>query len=272
MTNLQDLLFDVEKRPATIPSNSNCAFDIIATIDGQEQRLATCADRYELVHNASIFPRIEADLEARGYTYTKSYHMIDNARFYAKYILEDSSLAIGKGKDKIKPMISVAHSYNGLTKYNITFGYFRLICTNGLVIPAEGQEDKNLRISGKHTKEILNSFEILWDKLDYFFSIQDTFKKRFEVLTDRIVVNYADRVEEVLNATKVKPSKAQKLDILTTIENEAKVLDTDVNDWLIYNGINAYIFKGTDSNGNRSKAAPEVKSATDSKVLAYMMK
>lgn len=273
MTTLNDIIFPVSKVENPANTNSEYGYIVQGDIEGEVMDLNYCSDRYELVPNSVIFPRIEADLRSRGYNFSVAYHAIDNVRFYAKYILEDSNLAIGSGSDQVKPMISVNHSYNGLTKYSITFGYFRMVCSNGLVIPLEGHEESNLHISGKHTESILASFEQMFAKMDIFFGLQDKIKAKFEVLTDRSVAKYGDRIEEVLNATKLKPSKVQLTEINATAVNEANTLNGGVvNDWLIYNAINAYIYKGVDAKGNKSKAVPEKKAAMDSKVLAYIMK
>ncbi|GAH14154.1 unnamed protein product, partial [marine sediment metagenome] len=119
-------------------TNSEYGYIVQGDVEGEIMDLNYCSDRYELVPNEVIFPRIEEELNARGMAFSVAYHAIDNVRFYAKYILEDKNLAIGSGSDQVKPMISVNHSYNGLTKYSITFGYFRMVCSNGLVIPLEG--------------------------------------------------------------------------------------------------------------------------------------
>jgi len=273
MTTLNDIIFPVSKVLTDIPANSDCEYDIIGFPNDVKRKLGTCSDRYELVPNEVIFPRIEEELNSRGMKFSVAYHEVDNARFYAKYILEDKNLAIGSGGDIVKPMISVNHSYNGLTKYSITFGYFRLVCSNGLVIPLEGQEATNLMISGKHTKEILNSFDSMFVKMNDFFALQGKIQKKFEVLTDRAIANYGERIEAVLEATKLKPSKVQLAEISVTAINEANTLNGGVvNDWLIYNAINAYIYKGVDAKGNKSKAVPEKKAAQDAKVLAEIMK
>lgn len=106
-----------------------------------------------------------------------------------------------------------------------------------------------------------------------FFELQGKIQKKFEVLTDRAITNYGERIEAVLEATKLKPSKVQLSEINATAINEANTLNGGVvNDWLIYNAINAYIYKGKDANGNNSKAVPEKKAAMDSKVLAEILK
>mgnify|MGYP006284534325 CR=1 FL=1 len=270
-SNLNSILFPVEKVKNPAITNSEYAYIIQGEIDGQIMDLNYCSNRYELVPNEMIFPKIEALLEAKGVDFTGKYSHVNHVRFYADYIIENESLSIGVGTDKVKPTLRVTHSYNGLTKYSMTFGYFRLICSNGLTIPLEGHEEKNLHIVGKHTKQIQDSLESLMNKIDTFIEMQPKIVKKLEVLTDRSIKNYGERVEAVLDATSLKPSKDQLSVILSTIEKEAKTLNTVPNDWLIYNPVNAYIFKGVDSYGNVSKAVPEKKYADDSKVLKWIM-
>jgi hypothetical protein len=200
----------------------------------------------------------------------------DMTTFHAQYIIktykgQDVGIAIGGGVDVIYPTVLVDNSYNGMQQGALTFGYFRMICSNGLVIPLEGKEESNFMIKGKHTKKLSFSFEMLLSKIDLFFESQEKMVKKFEVLTDRIVPTFEERVEEVLSATGTAASKEQFRTIANTIRKEAKELNTEVTDFLIYNGINAHIFKGEDSNGKKSKALPEVKRKQDKKVFSYML-
>jgi hypothetical protein len=269
---LNDLLFPVEKVKNENLTNSEYAYIVKGIVNDLEIHLNYCSNRYEVVENALIFPKIEALLNAKNVKFTVNYQMENNCRFYANYILEDEIFAVGTANDKVKPVIKITHSYNGLTKYSITFGYFRLICSNGLAIPLEGHEDKNLNVSGKHTKDILNSLDSLFDRINKFFDLQPEISKRFEVLTDRKIDNYGDRIEAVLNATNLKPSKLQLQTIEQTITKESiELYNGSINDWLIYNGINAYIYKSVDAKGNLSKALPEKMEMQDKKVLDYML-
>jgi hypothetical protein len=127
-----------------------------------------CSPRYELVPNADIFPKINAILMKYKINYSVNYYHDDFARFYADYQIEDKRYTYKmKGtSDVITPMLRIQHSYNGLTKYKITFGYFRLVCTNGLVIAIQDMKQFNLCLTGKHTSSILNSLKRLNDLME----------------------------------------------------------------------------------------------------------
>ena len=154
----------------------------------------------------------------------------------------------------------VQHSYNGLTKYRIMFGYFRLVCSNGLVIPLEEMDEYNLSIVGKHTASINNSFHELDNMLKFFVNngrqiILDTTLK-FESLAANIytggsaILDVKERIEEVLKASKITAISNKSFDTVNSIFNtiteelekpEMSDYNKEMNDWLIYNGINAYI-------------------------------
>lgn len=205
--------------------------------------------------------------------------MINHAKFYAKYIILDvngKSLDVNVGTkdnpDMIKPVIQIDHSYNGLNKYSFTFGYFRMICTNGLIIPAKGQEEKNLNIVGKHTVKIKESIDQLHEKIEYFITVNGLLTQRFKTLVERPLKNWVDRLESVLEAQKIKTTGNQLDVIKDTIKKEkAELNQKNVNDWLVYNGVNAHIYKGVNSKGETSKAAPEVKRKKDKDVFKFML-
>ena len=277
--SLNDLLFPVEL--IDNPRNTNPEYCKVVTgiIDGQEYDLNYCSDRYALVPNANIFPQIESVLNAHGIKFDATYRHINNVRFYADYNINDKRYAykMKNSNDLIQPMLRVQHSYNGLTKYRIVFGYFRLVCSNGLVIAVEEMKEFNLSIVGKHTEQILHSFDELDTMLVNFGEnakeITNALTTKYELLGGSWVENVQDRLTEVLKANKiaiVDTSKFNTLnDITARIMSEAKNptlgYNGRVNDWLIYNGVNQYLFS------DRTIAAPETKMETDSKVFEYLL-
>ncbi|MEA3464146.1 MAG: DUF932 domain-containing protein [Patescibacteria group bacterium] len=277
---LSDLLFDVEmvdtEEFTGIPANSDYSKLIVGTIDGQQTILNACSNRYELVPNSTIFPNIRQVLIDNGMQFTENYQSINNARFYADYVLEDQELAynVGKSGDIIKPRISVQHSYNGLTKYLIVFGYYRMICSNGLILPVNELKKYNLEISGKHTSSIKNSFIKLNKTIKYFADnrtqINLAIGGTFDQLAGNVVEKWEDRIVEVLNASNivnVDNSKFSTMDyVKNVIDSEKHLYDNKVNDFLIYNSINQYLNDDT-----LNKKTPEVRRAKDSKVFETLL-
>jgi hypothetical protein len=175
-------------------------------------------------------------------------------------------------------MIRVQHSYNGLTKYSIVFGYFRLVCSNGMTIAVEEMKEFNLSIKGKHTEIILKSLEMLNDKLNFFVAnaaiITSKITAKYEKLAGKTVNNVAERIEEVLEAAKIIAVDNTKFstvnDILARIEAEANMpnlgYNGKINEFLLYNGINQYL-----NDDNINIQAPEKRQETDSTVLEFML-
>jgi hypothetical protein len=201
-------------------------------------------------------------------------------RFYADYEITDKDYTyIMKGtNDKIYPLLRVHHSYNGVTKYKIIFGYYRYVCSNGLVLPVQEMKRFNLCIIGKHTEAIKRSFAELDAMLKFFVAEADlivgTITGKYETLGGRMVANVQDRITEVLKATKIAMVDNSNFNTVNYILLKVKEESTNtvlgyngkVTDWLIYNGINQYV-----NNNKRNIAAPEVRIETDSKVLEYML-
>lgn len=266
---LNNMLFDVEKvnfqETFGMATNSDYSHAIIGKIEGENKVLNVCSDRYELVKNAEIFPQIRQILNDAGLQFSEKYSMVNHARFYADYVIESESTHIGAKNDIVKPLIRVRHSYNGLTKYAITFGYFRLVCDNGLVVPIEGKEATNLHIVGKHTISIRTSLDMLIQRLENFTINQNFYKQNFDILGGQWVENPLQRISEVLEFAKIPEKKAEQV-LSTVLDESAKLYDGKVNDWLIYNGVNQLIHKGD------NKKVLEQKELYDYKAIEYLLK
>jgi hypothetical protein len=194
-----------------------------------------------------------------------------SSRFYADYTLKTGAITVGGTKDKLYPVLKIEHSYNGLLKYKMTFGYFRLICENGLVVPVEGKEAENIHIIGKHTAKILESLEQLMEKVKYFTRNQKKYAQKFEVIADRWVKNWEDRVTEVMAVSGV--GKRGLDQIKSKIVEESTLLyDGQVNDWLIYNAFNYHIYNAVTSEGKEYATAPNLRVDSDRKVFNTLFK
>jgi len=279
-TNQADFYFPVEVIDNEHKTNPEYSKIIKANIKGYEWHLNYCSPRYELVKNEDIFPNIEDVLSSNNISYEASYKMINRVRFYADYILNDDDFlhTIEGTNDKIYPKLSVQHSYNGMTKYAINFGYFRLICSNGLVIPIQEMKKYNLSIIGKHTAQILSSFNKLDEMLNKFVDKKQqiglAITAKYKQLTDVWVTKPEDRLKEILEGTKIRAVENKNFNTVDHIMNivigEANNQDLGyggkINDWLIYNGINQYI-----NDDDRYKSAPETRAKKDQEVLSFML-
>jgi len=272
--NLKDLLFKTEMIEQTeFACNSDYAYDIFGYL-GENQiktRLNSCSKRYELVLNENIFPPVRQMLIEKNINFKETYLHLNNARFYAEYVINDKPYKIIGGNDEIFPMLKVQHSYNGLTKYMITFGYYRLVCTNGLTIPVKEKDEFNLAIIGKHTISIKESISKLFNVVDLFVEQGNKYVINFDYLAERAVNNLDDRLKEVMGFAKitiVENNNFNTIDYIGGIvRKEANSLyNGQINDFLVYNGINQYI-----NNNELNIKAPEVRAESDKKVLQYML-
>jgi len=277
---LNDLIFPVELIDNPNKTNREYSKIVTGVVDGEEIDLNYCSPIYELVPNEMIFPKVEEILNQHGIAFSVQYSHTQHARFYGNYTIEDPrfSYKMAGTNDVIKFIWNFQHSYNGLTKYKGVAGFFRLICTNGLVVPVQEMKDFNLILEGKHTSSILRSLEefsqILVNVTNNLGQVKTAITGKYESLGGRWVAKPEDRIKEVLIASKIALIDNAKFNTLNDITNrimsEANMVGLGyngrVNDWLIYNGINQYI-----NDDDRNIAAPEKRRETDSKVLEYML-
>jgi hypothetical protein len=279
-TDLQEICFPVEYRINPRQTNRRYSRIVTGIINGVEWDLNYCSPNYQLIPNADIFPKIEDLLNSKGIKFSASYRHVNNVHFYVDYVIEDPRFAyLMKGSnDVIKFKWHQQKSYDGTIDLEGFGGFYRLVCTNGLMMPVAELKQFNLHIGGKHTKSVLKQLELfdnmLKDLVANFPVMKSAIASKYELLGGRMVAKLKDRVEEVLNAvniTAVDNSKFNTVnDIVTRIKAEAKNptlgYNGKVNDWLVYNGINQYINDDT-----RNISSPVMRNKVDSKVLEYML-
>lgn len=286
-TDVNKIIFDVKKIKRKVACNPECQYDITAYPPEYPKgiKVNTCSSVYELIPNSLIFPEIEEILDSYGIEYTKEYRMINWSRFYCEYVITDPRFVYeikGSNGDFVQPRLSAQHSYNGLVMYGFHFGYFRMICANGVVIAVNEMNEFNLSIKGKHTINSLNdALKQLTSKIKYFVDngeqITTAITAKYDVLAGNKVTNLKDRVTEALSVLNLKEQTKKLNDgtekksfpaydaVMETIENEISYYNGIANDWLVYNGINAYIFD------EKFKASPDARTKKDSKVFEFLL-
>lgn len=277
---LEDLIFPVDLIENPTKTNREYSRIVKGIVDGEVMHLNYCSPRYELVKNETIFPEVEKILNEKNITFDVVYKHTQHARFYGEYTITDERFAyeMEGTNDKIRFRWDFQHSYNGLTKYKGIAGFFRLVCENGLVIPVEEMNDYNLVLQGKHTSSILKSLDKFTEILDEVTTnlgdVKESITAKYEKLALNVPTNPEERVVEVLKANKIGVVDNVRGNTMNEIMNRIDVeLNgynmgyTVINDWLIYNAINAYIH-----NDSFNIAAPEKRRDTDLKVLEYMLK
>lgn len=121
---------------------------------------------YKVIPHAESFALVEEALkEMPEYgTPDVSAKFINNgSRMICDVKFPEAPVMVGTNNDMLDPKITVFNSYDGSWRYQLAFGAFRLVCTNGLIIG-----ERVLQVNKKHTKNF-NVFYIL-----------DTLKKGME--------------------------------------------------------------------------------------------
>jgi len=274
-SNVADICFPVSKTPLSelgFSSISSTEFGIVADIAGKQTILNTCSDRYELIPNNEIFGTIELMLHSANIDFSVEYQMHDYSVFKASYILDNVFVLLPNG-DKVYLKFEVTHSYNGLAQYVIVLGYYRMICSNGLVIPLEGHEGDNFYIKGKHTEKIMETIQGLLQTLERFIDSKDSIADRYRIMADRPVIKWQERIIDVMKATGINEGK-KNVNVLAIHDKMFMELNdrigtgkkVDANDWLIYNAINeGYVY-----NDQINSIKPHLRIEKDAKVIQWL--
>lgn len=134
----------------------------------------------------------------------------------------------------------ISNSHNGLTRFRISVGFFRLVCSNGLVISVPGMEEFNLAITRLHLE--VNQFELLEtimshiDNVKYARQTVDQMKHR--VMTPEEQREFAEKALRIrFDEERFTSDIDQMLEVL-------RPEDEGDNLWLIFNRVQERLLKG----------------------------
>ena len=266
---MTDIYFPVEKVPVeeiTIPElehPSGISHAIVVTKpDGIKRVVQYCSELYYLVPNESIIPVFETEM-SRFFNVEKKIKMDKWARFFIDFILKDKAVIMNP-VDTVFPRIQLINSYDGSIRYHFLVGYYRLVCSNGLIVPAGFVK----QIVSMHTPKLGDetSFENVLQMTSEFLAETSDITEIYRELQDQSVRDWMLRIEEVVEETSF-PISLQE-DVIDRMGIElATNTKAKPNDWLIYNSFNYQL-----NHNEGLKAKHSKKNGMDQEVFEYLLK
>lgn len=223
------------------------------------------ASGYGHLDNLHFFGEVENKLLEKDIKVLTRYVNRDDSAFAADYILNDDRFVVNvkNSKDELRPMMTFTNSYDGSTKTQGHFGFFRKVCNNGLHV-ATSEIGFSLKHRGNIVQLVLPEIELLIEKFldNEYYEI----RKKFEVLAEKPIKNLYEYVEFVCAKTEIfkfqkseeneEPSKKAE-SVVDIIRREARLLGEEPNAWLGYNSFNNVLFnnmkKGFNAQFNSDK-------------------
>lgn len=228
---LKDIIPGIKTNP-----QQECA---IIVQDGEDKKIVNvCSKQYNLLPNKDF---IEPLLEVFG---DQNISIVTDTRMDARFSLDiifhDHESEI-MGKDSVKAKLKVHNSYDGRAKYQFHMGFFRMICSNGMVIPLEGFENKNISSKMRHMPILGNTFDKdkIRNMVDTFQNDMMDFQLPFQKLAEKRIseVELPELLKAVTAETKFPVRQLD--DVIDRLEIEMNELNEDkLNNWLVYNAFN----------------------------------
>lgn len=251
-----------------------------AILDEHGNILSFCSSTYNLRENETLYKPLEKMMKEQKIPFDRKISIVDGTKFYVDYIIRDriKSLTV----NDILPKFSVWNSYDGTLKTTLKFGFYRVVCSNGLTRPV----GNTVNISKKHRKaaaaedgmdlsiasnsEIINSVQLFLSEVKQDMAV---YEQMNQVKAD---VNKILKVSEKLKFSKnILETAVERFNMETstkgslTYVNENGELVTHEGSpqtlYTVYNALNYAIY-----NCN-TKEHPEAKLKRDQLVLAEVL-
>lgn len=248
--------------PGFKPSAHNSQTVIVTRPDGVDQIVNFASESYGLLDNNEFFPALEQSMRDNGFRFDVNYSHIDFCKYYAQYTIDGRDLNIGQTKyqDKVKPMVKIMRSYSSQIGFRLVLGFYRQICSNGMW-GTKWLQQANL----KHTNGNLDKMYVsINDTIQKFLDEAQDIAEEFQVIGDRSVTNWTDRVQEIAASTDFSAKHIE--DVVSRINFEHNNNNLPITDWLIYNGFNYQL-----NHSDKINSAPEVKVKLDKDIFKHIL-
>jgi len=133
------------------------------------------------------------------------------------------------------PQLIFTNSHNGIKKMTIDTGIYRLVCSNGLVVPTSITQSlsiKHLDLGNSTTDTIVNSF---YEKVPIIMNSID--RMRNKILTDDEIDNFT------YNALQIRFTNAVGININDVVK-PLRIEDNSDDLWTVFNVVQEKLIKG----------------------------
>ena len=251
-----------------------------AIVDAQGNILSFCSDNYNLRPNSTLFQPLEEQMKSEKIPFDRKVTIREGTRFYVDYIIGER--VKGPSVNDILPKFSVWNSYDGTLRTVLKFGFYRVVCSNGLAVP----HGKTVDVYKKHYKaskaadgidisamdsarivepfrEFLNSTKEYLGIYENLNNVDADVKKIIEIceklkFSKAIVDTAVDRFNKETSSDRTLTYVNENGELVTHDGSPASL-------YTAYNAINYAIYN------NNPKEYPEVKLKRDEMVLAEVL-
>ena len=191
-------------------------------------------DRYAIVSTSDVLKRVLIAAESRGYTIDHVTARVKGQAGTRHFVKVRFANRPGSSTEGQREFV-LFNSFNGEQSLQMHLGFFRFICSNGLVVPAEGMDTVNIRTRQRHIAgPMMADFT---KRLDYriaaVFDAMERIDSRFAELASKPVEKTVEL--RILDGLGLGKSQRRAID---SIRSGSLGRDHEGNLFALYNAIN----------------------------------
>jgi hypothetical protein len=212
-------------------------------------------------------------LKERKIDYIRKVKIINKSKFYVDYIIKQR-----KDTDNVKgvfPKISIWNSYDGGSIMRYEFGFYRLVCSNGLTVPDGEITQKSFKHSTieKIVKgDVINTLMEIKNFIDSSSVLVENFEKLAQIKVTKKKISFIG--ERIGLSKKIVQCAEERYDLesnsgleyLNEYGEVVKHNGSEKNLFLVYNALNYGIYN------TNLKELPEKKLEKDKKLMIFLLK
>lgn len=263
LQDLKSLFFKVEKVESNSPGLTfakNLTHQIVVTVGKIKKVVNCCSKNYGLISMEDLVTPLAKRLEETHHVEVK-FQQSNDSRFFIDFIIKDTKYKVQK-KDDIFARVRMNNSYDGKVKYQFSFGFYRLVCENGMSVPM-GNLSKAIKL--RHSAGFTESaIEKTVTAIEAFITNIPEIMKSYEPLVNS-TLNWEQAMTKIQATMEQVPKFPKKKEELITarLQTEMK-MGLPLNDFLLYNSMNYVLYN------NESQMQQHKRDKIDQSVLNFI--
>lgn len=186
--------FTVESQPLYLEDGTEVPGRRALVREDNGRILNLVSDQYKVVQHRDVFQQAYEAIQRNGLTVQKETARVAMDGAYAAYHFHLDMQEEVKSGDVLQWVIRARNSFNYEAPVELSFGAYRLICSNGMTIPAFEGADGLFRAGGRHRLGL--DVEAAVSEIQHFLAAAPTIVSQFQNWTAQEIT--ADRLEAVL--------------------------------------------------------------------------
>jgi hypothetical protein len=204
----------------------------------------TTSDKYLYIPTHKLI----SGLETNGFQVAgiKQANSRSESKEFSKHVVYMTRGELSRDSAKVGdefPLLALTNSHNGLSSFKIDTAFFRLACSNGLLLPSSAINSARITHKIGMERDVIDASYKVVDSFDSQIKLIESMKAK-ELSTDESMLLAESAANLVFDADQIELNKSRNIDLRSKLLTTRRYDDRKSDLWTTFNKIQENVIKG----------------------------